>query len=131
MAPDALSKTHIRKNDRVQIMVGRGSGTVRGEKRGKRGKVLRVDRETGRATVQGLRIVFRHQKQSRDPAKPGGGRVEKEAPIALASLMIVCPKCDEATRVAIRVETVERDGKDKRRRVRVCKRCQADIPEIR
>ncbi len=127
-------KTHIRKNDRVQIMKGRGAGTVKGDggaDRGQRGKVLEVDREAGRAKVQGLRMVYRHQKQSRDPNRPGGGRIQKEAPIALANLMIVCPKCDEPTRIAIRVEEVERDGQKKMKRVRVCKKCRADIPEQR
>ena len=129
--PKEKAKTHIRKNDRVQIMAGRGAGSARGEGHGKRGKVLEVDRAAGRAVVQGLRMIFRHQKQSRDPARPGGGRIEKEGPIALASLMLVCPKCDEATRVSMRLEAVERDGHRKVRRIRVCKRCRADIPELR
>ena len=124
-------KTRIRKNDRVQIMAGRGAGTLRGGDQGRRGKVLSVDRDTGRATVQGLRMVYRHQKRSRDPNRPGGGRIEKEAPIALASLMIVCPKCDEATRVGIRTEETQRDGHVKTKRIRVCKRCGADIPDSR
>lgn len=134
MKNQAKVKTHIRKNDRVQIMTGRGSGKVAaasGEERGKRGKVLEIDRVSGRAKVQGLRMVFRHQKQSRDPNRPGGGRIEKEAPIALSNLMIVCPKCDEATRIGIRMEEVERDGQKKTKRIRVCKKCKADIPEQR
>lgn len=127
-------KTHIRRNDRVQIIAGGGSGAVKsksGEERGKRGKVIEVDRLSGRAKVQGLRMVFRHLRQSRDPNRPGGGRITKEAPIALSNLMLVCPKCDEATRVGVRLEEVERDGKKKTNRIRVCKRCGADIPEVR
>ena len=129
-----MSATRIRKNDRVQIMVGRGAGKVRadsGADRGKRGKVIEIDRAQGRAKVQGLRMVFKHQKQSRDPNRPGGGRVEKEAPIPLANLMLVCPKCDEPTRVGVRMEETEREGVKKTKRIRVCKRCKADIPEVR
>ena len=125
-------KTRIRKNDIVQVVAGRGGGRVRadaGSDRGKRGKVLEVDRARNRAKVQGLKMVFRHLRQSKDPQKPGGGRTEKEAPIALPNLMLVCPRCDEATRVGVRMEKQERGGKVKTRRVRVCKKCGADIPE--
>ncbi|MDR1612341.1 MAG: 50S ribosomal protein L24 [Planctomycetota bacterium] len=124
-------RTRIRKNDIVQVVSGRGRGKIRadsGQERGKRGKVLEVDKVKGRAKVQGLKMVFRHLKQSKDPQKPGGGRIEREAPIALANLIIVCPKCDEATRIGVRMEKQERDGgKIKTRRVRVCKKCGADI----
>lgn len=127
-----MVKTRIRKNDTVQVISGRGNGTIKadsGQDRGKRGKVIEVDRATNRAKVQGLKMVFRHLKQSKDPQKPGGGRVEKEAPIALSNLQIVCPKCDEATRVGVRVERQEREGgKVKTKRIRVCKKCGADIP---
>ncbi|MDR0361280.1 MAG: 50S ribosomal protein L24 [Planctomycetota bacterium] len=126
-----MVKTRIRKNDIVQVVSGRGSGKMKadsGQDRGKRGKVLEVDKVKGRAKVQGLKMVFRHLKQSKDPQKPGGGRIEKEAPIALANLMLVCPKCDEPTRIGIRLEKQEREGgKVKTRRIRVCKKCGADI----
>ncbi len=125
-------KTRIRKNDTVQVMAGRGSGKVKadsGTDRGQRGKVLEIDRDKNRAKVQGIKMIFRHLKQSRDPQKPGGGRIEKEGSIALSNLMIVCPKCDEATRIGTRLETQEREGgKVKTKRVRVCKKCGADIP---
>ena len=123
-------KTRIRKNDIVQVTSGRGSGKVTGTDRGERGKVLEIDREKNRAKVQGVRMVFRHLRQSKDPSKPGGGRIEKEAFIPLSNLMLVCPKCDEPSRVGIRSEKQEREGgKVKTRRVRVCKKCGADILE--
>lgn len=125
-------KTHIRKNDIVQVVAGEGTGKIKansGSDRGKRAKVLSVDNTKSRAKVQGLNMVFRHLKQSRDPNKPAGGRMEKEAPMALSRLMLVCPKCDEATRVGIRSEIQEREGgKTKVKRVRVCKKCGADMP---
>ena len=127
-----MPKTRIRKNDIVQVIAGRGVGKMSGstEERGKRGKVLSVDRDAGRATVQGLKMVFRHQKQSRDPNRPNQGRIEKEAPIAISNLMVVCPKCDAATRMGVRLEAQERaGGSAKTKRIRVCKRCGADIPE--
>ena len=127
-----MPKTRIRKNDIVQVIAGRGVGKKSGssEDRGKRGKVLSVDRDAGRATVQGLKMVFRHQKQSRDPNRPNLGRIEKEAPIAISNLMVVCPKCDAPTRIGVRVESQERaGGSTKTKRIRVCKSCGADLPE--
>lgn len=128
-----MVKTRIRKNDIVQVMAGADGGKVKansGAERGKRGKVLEIDRTKNRAKVQGIKMVFRHLKQSKDPNKPGGGRVEKEAFVSLSNLMLVCPKCDEATRTGVRTEKQERKGGTvKAKRIRVCKNCGADIVE--
>lgn len=126
-------KTRIRKNDIVQVMAGADGGKVKadsGADRGKRGKVLEIDRERNLAKVQGVKMIYRHLPVSKDPQKPGGGRIEKEAFINLSNLKLVCPKCDEATRVGVRSEKQEREGgKVKTRRIRVCKKCGADIIE--
>ncbi len=126
-------KTRIRKNDIVQVRSGSEGGKIAaasGADRGKRGKVLEIDRAKNRAKIQGVKMIFRHLPQSKDPNRPGGGRVEKEAFIPLSKLMLVCPKCDEATRVGVRSEKQEREGgKVKTRRYRVCKKCGADILE--
>ena len=129
---DGKIKTRIRKNDVVQVISGRGTGkraADAGDERGKRGKVLSVDRVTNRAVVQGIRVVYRHLKQSRDPNRPGGGRVEKDGAVHLSNLMLVCPKCDAPTRIGIRMETQERGERTKTKRIRVCKKCGVDIPE--
>ncbi|MCL2000134.1 MAG: 50S ribosomal protein L24 [Planctomycetes bacterium] len=129
----ATINTRIRKNDIVQVRSGSEGGRLAassGADRGKRGKVLEIDRVKNRAKVQGVKMIYRHLPQSKDPNRPGGGRVEKEAFIQLSTLMLVCPKCDEATRVGVRSEKQERDGgKIKVRRFRVCKKCGADILE--
>lgn len=126
-------KTRIRKNDIVQVMSGSEGGRAAadsGADRGKRGKVLEIDRAKNRVKIQGVKMVFRHLPVSKDPNRPGGGRIEKEAFIALSNVMLVCPKCDEATRTGIRSEKQEREGgKVKTRRIRVCKKCGADITE--
>jgi large subunit ribosomal protein L24 len=123
-----MAKPRIHKNDIVQIIAGKGTG-ARNASGGRRGKVLEVDAGAGRAKVQGLRMVFRHQKQSRDPNRPGGGRTEREGTIELSNLMIVCPKCDRPTRIGMRLEARSAaGGKEKTRRVRVCKKCKADVP---
>ena len=121
-----IVKTRIRKNDIVQVMSGAAGGRVAADsagERGSRGKVFAIDRSRNRAKVQGVRMVFRHLPRSKDPSKPGGGRTEKEAFIPLSNLMLVCPRCDEATRVGIRLDKQEREGGQvKTRRVRVCKK---------
>ncbi|MBN2711445.1 MAG: 50S ribosomal protein L24 [Planctomycetes bacterium] len=129
-------KTRIRKNDIVQVIAGSGSGKISikdgedAKARGTRGKVISVDREKGRAIVQGVKMVFKHQRASQDPSRPNLGRIEKESPIDVSNLLLVCPKCDEATRIGIRTEKHEREnGKVKASRVRVCKKCGADVPE--
>ena len=99
-------RLHLRKGDMVEV--------IGGKYRGKRGKVLRVVPQAGRAIVQGVNIVKRHVNPSQKI--PQGGAVEKEALLPTARLMIVCAKCGEAVRVGHRVLG---DGS----KVRYCKHC--------
>ena len=101
---------HNRKNDTVMVITGR--------ERGKTGKVMRVFVGEGRATVERLNMVKRHTK-ARGPQSPYG-IVEKEAPIHLSNLMIMCDKCNAPTRVGKR--RLE-DGHT----VRVCRRCHDQL----
>ncbi len=105
----------LKVGDTVQVI----SGSERSEKTpaSKRGKILKIDREAGRVTVEGLRLVKRHTRKSQ--VNPEGGIVEKPGTIALSNVQVVCAKCDTATRVGIRAE-----GEKK---VRVCKNCDASI----
>lgn len=99
-------KTHIRKNDRVMVMVGKD--------RGKIGKVLRILTKKEGALVERANIVKRHTRPG--PVSKQGGIIEKEAPIHISNLMLVCPKCTNPSRVRIRVLD---DGK----KVRLCHKC--------
>jgi large subunit ribosomal protein L24 len=99
-------RARIRKNDTVMVISGR--------ERGKTGKILRVLPDRGRALVEHLNLVKRHTK-ARGPQSPQG-IVEKEAPIHLSNLMILCDKCNAPVRMGkLRLE----DG----RSVRTCRRC--------
>ena len=129
-------KTRIRKNDIVQLIAGDHVGKRHvgkdqpASELSPRGKVLSVNRETGKATVEGMNIVYRHQRLSRNPAKPNVGRIEKEAPIPLSRLMLVCQKCDKATRTGVRLEEVaDAQGRARQRSKRVCKECGEVIEE--
>lgn len=101
-----MSTVHVRKGDVVQV--------IGGKFRGKRGKILRVDRDRSRVIVEGVNLVKRHMKPSQK--MPQGGIVEKEAPMASAKVMIVCGSCGEPNRVGHRVLP---DGT----KARYCKNC--------
>jgi large subunit ribosomal protein L24 len=104
----------IRKGDIVEIISGRSA------ERGKRGEVIRVIPERSRVVVQGINLHRKHQRQVQTQGRTiNPGIIEFEGPIHISNVMLVCPKCDEPTRVQIQRE----DGKPHR----VCKHCQALI----
>jgi large subunit ribosomal protein L24 len=100
------AKYKVRKNDTVMVIAGR--------ERGKTGKVMRVLPERGRVLVERVNLVKRHSK-ARGPGSPGG-IVEKEAPIDISNVMIMCDRCNAPVRAGIKLEA---DGA----RVRACRRC--------
>lgn len=87
---------------------------ISGDDRGKMGKVLRVFPRKQRLLVEGVNFIKRHTRPSQ--TNPKGGIVEKEAPINISNVMVVCPKCNVPTKVG--TKTLE-DG----RRTRLCKQC--------
>ena len=86
--------TAITKGDTVRVM--------RGDDKGKEGKVLRVYPKTGRVTVKGVNIVKKHRKARR--AEEQSGIIELEAPIHASNVMLLDPKKDTATRVRMRID---------------------------
>jgi large subunit ribosomal protein L24 len=105
----------LKVGDTVQVI----SGAERSEKSpaSKRGKVLKIDREAERVTVEGVRMVKRHTRKTAQA--PEGGIIEKAGTVALSNVQVVCTKCDKPTRVGIRA-----DGDKKKR---FCKNCDALI----
>ena len=102
----------VKKGDMVMVITG--------EHKGVRGAVQSVDGKSMRVVVAGANIVKKHQK----PVQAGRGKtqagiIEFEAPINLSNVLLICSKCNEPTRVGVRI-----DGEGK---VRVCKHCGADI----
>lgn len=96
----------IRKNDSVMV--------ISGKERGKTGKVLRIISKKDAIFVERVNMVKRHSRP-RGPQQPGG-IVEKEAPIRVSNIMLMCDKCNAPVRVGHRILG---DGK----KVRICKRC--------
>lgn len=79
---------HVKKDDTVLILSGND--------RGKRGRVLKVFPAKNRIIVEGVRFIKRHTRPS--AKNQSGGIVEKEAPIHVSTVMVVCSKCGEPTR---------------------------------
>lgn len=105
-------KPHVKKGDEVLVLAGKD--------RGKRGTInsMHIKGERVRATVAGVNIVKRHIKNR--PGVRQTGIVEREAPLHISNLMLICTQCGEPTRVG-RQELP--DG----RHVRVCKKCERVI----
>jgi large subunit ribosomal protein L24 len=95
----------IRRDDMVKVISGKDSG--------KTGRVLRVDREKGRVFVEGMNIQKRHQRPRtlRDVQRGGeaGGIIEREGPIHVSNVMLLDPKTNEPTRVAVNREGGKRE----------------------
>ena len=102
---------HIAKSDTVEV--------IGGEDKGKRGKVLKTFPEKSRIIIEKVNFIKRHTRPTQK--NPKGGILEKEAPIHVSNVMIVCPKCGEKTRMGMKRLA---DGTKER----VCKSCQEMIP---
>lgn len=104
---------HIKTDDVVEV--------IRGDDKGKRGKVLQIDHKAGTVVVEGISRVFKHVKRSQK--NPQGGRLSKEMPIQLCNVQLVCGKCSEASRTGARYLD---DGSKER----YCKSCGSSISVI-
>ena len=109
---------HVRSKDQVVV--------ISGKDKGKKGKITAAYPKTGKVVVEGVNMVTKHEK-ARNAMQPGG-IIHKEAPIDASNVMLVCPKCGKAARVSHKVTMVETEnGGKKRKMIRVCKKCQAEI----
>jgi large subunit ribosomal protein L24 len=105
----------LKKEDTVKILSGRDKG--------KEGRVLSVDRETGKVLVEHVMMIKRHTRPN--PGKQiKGGIAERESPINASNVLIVCPSCHKAVRMAHHTDTV---AGGKSRRTRVCRKCGATL----
>ncbi|HEX2644017.1 MAG TPA: 50S ribosomal protein L24 [Thermoanaerobaculia bacterium] len=106
-----MSKLHVKKNDQVLVLTGKD--------RGARGRVMRVLPDNGKAVVEQVNMIKRHTKPNPQRGIQGG-ILEREAPLQVSNLMVICPECGKPSRMGRkRLE----DG----RGVRVCKNCGANF----
>jgi large subunit ribosomal protein L24 len=111
--PATVEKTRIRlrRNDQVEVISGKDAG--------KRGKVLQIVAEKNRVLVQGVNFIKRHTRPN-PQRNIKGGIAEREAPIHVSNLMVVCGECGKRTRIgSSRLE----DG----RKVRICRKCKGAL----
>src|SRR5574338_523201 len=98
------AKRHRLKVERIKMPVTRGDTVrvLRGEDKGKEGKVLRVFPKTGRVTIEGINIVKKHRKARR--AEEQSGIIEMPAPVHHSNVMLLDPKSGQPTRLKRRID---------------------------
>lgn len=109
-----MSNLKIRRGDTVEVKSGR--------EKGQRGEVLRVIPKASRLLVQGIAMRKKHQRQIQTAGRTmSPGIIHFEAPIHISNVQLVCPNCDETTRVGI----LREDGVRKR----ICKKCGESVED--
>ncbi|HEY9556017.1 MAG TPA: 50S ribosomal protein L24 [Acidimicrobiales bacterium] len=106
-----MSGLKIKKGDNVQVLTGKD--------RGKTGVVSRALPEVRKVIVDGVNVAKKHQRATR--ATMQGGIIDKDMPIPVANVALLCPACSKPTRVGYKVDT---DGT----KTRVCKKCGGEMP---
>jgi large subunit ribosomal protein L24 len=101
-----MQSIHVRRGDTVGVITGR--------ERGKRGKVLRVLTAKGRVLVEHVNMIKKHQRPTQKLRQ--GGIIEREGPLAISNVLVVCSRCNKPSRTGVKVLA---DG----RKVRTCRRC--------
>ena len=88
-------KIHVVKGDTVRV--------VRGDDKGKEGKIIRVYTKTGRVTIEGVNIVKKHRKARK--AEETSGIIDMPAPMHASNVMLLDPKSGTPTRIRARIDT--------------------------
>lgn len=101
---------NIKREDTVSIIAGK--------EKGKKGRVLFVQPSKENVIVENINIVKKHMKPNKQYQQ--GGIIEKEAPIHVSNIMLVCPKCNKPARIG---NIVLEDG----RKLRTCRKCREVI----
>src|SRR3954469_3489423 len=117
-------KRHADNAERLKIHVAKGDTVrvVRGDDKGKEGKIIRVYRKTGRVTVEGINIVKRHRRAR--TADEQSGIVYFPAPIHASNVMLIDPKTGEPTRTR---RQIDEDGTKER----IAVKSGESIPRVR
>jgi large subunit ribosomal protein L24 len=100
----------IRKGDRVRVLTGKD--------RGKEGEIMRALPRDRKVIVEGVNVAKKHQRPTR--ATQQGGIIDKDMPLPVANVALVCPSCGKATRVGYKFDT---SGQ----KVRICRKCEGEI----
>ena len=111
-------KPHVKKGDEVLVLAGRSQGV--------RARIIRVEPQRERATVEGVNLITKHTKpqggRTAAASRQQSGRIEQPSPIHVSNLMVVCPSCSTPTRIS----HAEVEG----RMVRKCRRCNEPLDRV-
>lgn len=99
----------LRKGDRVQVIAGKDKG--------KKGKILRVNRVKNTVIIEGVNLIKKHAKKTQK--NPKGGIVQSEGPLNISNVQMLCPSCGQLTRLLVKVSDKER--------IRACRKCEAQV----
>ncbi len=102
-------RTKLKKGDLVKVIAGKDKG--------KTGKIISFLPKKNRLIIEGVKIIKKHEKATQTSK---GGIIEKEAPIDISNVMLICPHCNKPTRISSKILD---DGI----KVRVCKKCKETI----
>jgi large subunit ribosomal protein L24 len=109
MAPTP-GRMKIRKGDRVKVLTGKD--------RGKEGSVMRAMPRERKVIVDGVNVAKKHQAPTRSTQQ--GGIIDKDMPIPVANVALICPSCGKPTRVGYKFDAS--GGK-----IRICRKCEGEI----
>lgn len=103
----------IKTGDTVEMLAGADKGV--------RSKVINIDRQTGKALVEGVNKVLKHVKRSQK--HPQGGRLSKEMPVQVSNIQYFCESCGKRSRLGARFT-------DSGAKERFCKKCGTTAGEL-
>ncbi len=121
-----MANTKLKTNPKLKIKKGDSVEVIAGKDTGKRGTVTRVLPSEGRVIVERVNMIKRHTKPRPAPRKSGssqiipGGVIEREAPLPVSNVQVVCPAHGGPSRIGFRIN---KDGN----KVRFCRSCDKDI----
>lgn len=107
----------IKKGDTVLI--------ISGKDRGKRGTVEKTLPKVNKILVVGVNISKHHLKPSRK--NPHGGIMDKLAPVDISNAMVVCPRCNQPSRLGFKLTESEKKKSARGGKIRICKKCKESI----
>ena len=130
-AKKRLHARHALNSKRMQLHVSKGDTVrvMRGEDKGKEGKVLRVHLKTGRVLIEGVNLVKMHRKAR--TAEEQSGIREAPAPVHSSNVMLLDPKSGEPTRTRARFDTDTTHIERRRTKERVSVKNGEPIPRVR
>ncbi|MDR0355010.1 MAG: 50S ribosomal protein L24 [Deltaproteobacteria bacterium] len=118
--PDLVKICRFKKGDRLQVMTGKEKDKI--------GNLQKILTSRARVIIEGVNMLTRHVKPNPNTGQTGG-RLKSEGSIHVSNVALVCPKCLKPTKVAYKILAPEQVVDKNRKKIRICKRCDAPIDD--